>query len=52
LVINKETGETVEYVSQKAAAIALEVSPATVHKCLKSKKLLKQNYIILLKSID
>ena len=52
LVTNIETGETVEYVSQTAAAKALGVSRVTICNCLKSKKLLKQKYMISVKSIN
>ena len=42
LVTNTKTGETAEYISQAAAAKVLEVSPVSIHRCLKRKKLLKQ----------
>ena len=37
LVKNIETGETVEYVSQSAAARALGVGPTSINSCLKRK---------------
>ena len=52
LVKNVETGETVSYISQSAAARALGVSPTAIRDCLKSKKLLKALYIIIKKSTD
>jgi predicted transcriptional regulator len=51
-VKNIETGETVEYVSQSAAAKALGVCHQAISNCLKSQKLLKQTYIISAKSSD
>jgi aryl-alcohol dehydrogenase-like predicted oxidoreductase len=52
MVTNIETGETVEYVSQKAAAEVLGVTPAAIRSCLKSKKLLKKIQIISEKSSE
>jgi hypothetical protein len=43
LVTNIETGKTVEYVSQSAAAKELGVSTTAVRKCLKSWMLLTKN---------
>jgi biotin operon repressor len=51
-VTNIETGETVEYVSQKAAAKDLGVSATAIGKCFKSKKLLKKTFSITSKSSD
>ena len=42
LVTNTETGETVEYASQSAAAKALGVSLQAINSCLKKKNLLKK----------
>jgi group I intron endonuclease len=52
LVKNIETGETVEYVSQREAARELGVNVSTIGRHIKSKKLLNQIFIISNKSSD
>ena len=52
LVKNTETGESVEYISQSAAARALGVGQPAISNCLKRKNLLNKTFEISLKSSD
>ena len=51
-VKNIETGETVEYVSQSAAAEALGVTSSAIRSCIKRKNLLKKTFRISIKSSE